>query len=123
MHSVIQNILADVPSEGHVSLTLQVVFWKMKRWACIPPDGFHFLLTTVHVMSAAIALLWLSTTQSFAYCPLPGGMGERIMGEKKRRWKSCVERNLFPNVEKRTEVMDAHTHTHTHTHTYIYECM
>ena len=38
------------------------------------------------------------------------------MGEKKRRWKSCVERNLFPKVEKRTEVMDAHTHTHTHIH-------
>ncbi len=36
------------------------------------------------------------------------------MGEKKRRWNSYVERNLFPKVEKRTEVMDARTHTHTH---------
>ena len=60
------------------------------------------------------ALVWWSTTESFAYSPLPGGMGERIMGEKKRRWNSYVERNLFPKVEKRTEVMDAHTHTHTH---------
>ena len=64
------------------------------------------------------ALVWWSTTESFAYSPLPGGMGERIMGEKKRRWNSYVERNLFPKVEKRTEVMDAHTHTHTHTHTH-----
>ena len=62
------------------------------------------------------ALVWWSTTESFAYSPLPGGMGERIMGEKKRRWNSYVERNLFPKVEKRTEVMDARTHTHT----YIY---
>ena len=60
------------------------------------------------------ALVWWSTTESFAYSPLPGGMGERIMGEKKRRWNSYVERNLFPKVEKRTEVRDARTHTHTH---------
>ena len=25
------------------------------EWACIPPDGFHFLLSPVHFMSAAIA--------------------------------------------------------------------
>ena len=25
------------------------------------------------------------------------------MGEKKRRWNSCVERNLFPKVEKRKD--------------------
>ena len=36
------------------------------------------------------------------------------MGEKKRKWNSYVERNLFPKVEKRTEVMDARTRTHTH---------
>ena len=68
------------------------------------------------------ALVWWSTTESFAYSPLPGGMGERIMGEKKRRWNSCVERNLFPKVEKRTEVMDARTHTHTHTHIFMNVC-
>ena len=68
------------------------------------------------------ALVWWSTTESFAYSPLPGGMGERIMGEKKRRWNSYVERNLFPKVEKRTEVMDARTHTHTHTHIYMNVC-
>ena len=68
------------------------------------------------------ALVWWSTTESFAYSTLPGGMGERIMGEKKRRWNSYVERNLFPKVEKRTEVMDARTHTHTHTHIYMNVC-
>ena len=46
-------------------------------------------------------------------------MGERIMGKKKRMWKSCVERNLFPKVEKRTEVMDVYINIYMYMKVYI----
>ena len=104
MPSVIQSILSDVPSEGHVSLTAEVVFWKMKEWACVPPDGFHFLLTTVHVMSAAIAprpccglSRWVAQHHT-VLCLLPPSQwdgGENYGGEKKEGGTNALREISF----------------------------